>query len=125
MPRVPGDRLGHYEIVAPLGRGGMGEVFRARDTRLNREVALKVLAEFASNTQRRLRFESEARTVAALNHPNIVALYDIGVHKGAVFMVTELVGGKTLRGAHFSFRKTVEIAAQVADGLWPPRTPPG
>ena len=79
MPLCSGDKLGPYEIVAPLGAGGMGEVYRARDTRLVRDVALKILsAEVANDPTRRQRFDLEARAVAALNHPNIVAVYDVG-----------------------------------------------
>lgn len=118
MPLSPGDRLGHFEIVAAIGAGGMGEVFRAKDTRLDRVVALKVLpAEFARDGQRRNRFETEAKAVAALNHPNIVALHDIGEAGGVVFTVSELIDGETLRGQSFPLRKAMDIAAQVADGL--------
>ncbi len=109
-----GARLGPYEIVAPLGSGGMGEVYRARDTRLGRDVALKILpAEFAGDPVRAARLEQEARAVAALNHPNIVAVYDVGPG----YTVSELVDGESLRGAKFSLRKTIEIAAQIASGL--------
>jgi len=117
-----GTRLGPYEILGPLGAGGMGEVYRARDTRLGREVALKTLAaEVAGDPQRRARFETEARAVAALNHPNILGLYDVGEHDGALYLVTELVDGETLgaliaRGP-LDLRKLLEIAAQIADGM--------
>src|ERR1700679_2326798 len=91
-----GTKFGPYEILAPIGAGGMGEVYRARDSRLNRDVALKILpADFAADPVRRRRFEQEARAVAALNHPNIVAIYDVGEN----FLVTELVEGQTLRAA--------------------------
>jgi hypothetical protein len=114
MPLAPGTRLGPYEIVAPLGAGGMGEVYRARDTRLGREVALKILPEdVAHDTARRHRFELEARAVAALSHPNIVAVYDVGDG----YMVGELVEGASLRGQKFGARKSVEVAIQIADGL--------
>jgi predicted Ser/Thr protein kinase/WD40 repeat protein len=114
MPLTPGARLGPYEIVAPLGAGGMGEVYRARDTRLSRDVALKILPpELANDPSRRARFEQEARAVAALNHPNIVAVYDVG--EG--YIVSELVDGEPLRGGSQSLRKTVEIAVQIASGL--------
>src|SRR5271156_2616596 len=94
MSLAPGTRLGPYEILAPLGAGGMGEVYRARDTRLNRDVALKVLpADLARDPSRRQRFEQESRSVAALNHPNIVALYDVGEN----YFVSELVEGESLR----------------------------
>ncbi|MEO8097167.1 MAG: protein kinase [Acidobacteriota bacterium] len=118
MPLATGTRFGPYEILAPLGKGGMGEVFRARDTRLNREVALKVLpAEFAQHAWRRERFEREAKAVAALNHPNIVGLYDIGEEQGQVFIISELVEGETLRSAALPYRKAIDLAAQIAEGL--------
>jgi Tol biopolymer transport system component/predicted Ser/Thr protein kinase len=111
---APGTRLGPYEVVSPIGAGGMGEVYRARDPRLNRDVALKILpADVAADPSRRRRFEVEARAVAALNHPNIVAVYDVG--EG--FIVSELVEGEPLRGARFGLRKTLDIAAQIASGL--------
>jgi len=114
MPLSSGHKLGPYEIVAPLGAGGMGEVYRARDTRLGRDVALKILpAEVANDPLRRQRFELEARAVAALNHPNIVAVYDVG--EG--YMVSELVDGEPLRGAKPGLRKTIEVAMQIASGL--------
>jgi eukaryotic-like serine/threonine-protein kinase len=113
-PLATGTRLGPYEIVAPLGAGGMGEVYRARDTRLNRDVAVKVLpADVARDGLRRRRFEVEARAVAALNHPNILSVFDVGDD----YMVTEIVDGASLRGAHFTQRKTLEVVAQIADGL--------
>jgi len=114
MPLNPGTRLGPYEILVPIGAGGMGEVYRAHDTRLGRDVALKILpTEVAADPSRRARFEQEARAVAVLNHPNIVAVYDVGDG----YMVTELVDGETLRGAKFGLRKTLDIAAQIASGL--------
>ena len=115
MPLAAGTRLGPYEILAPIGAGGMGEVYRARDTRLNREVALKVLPDdFARDPARRRRFEQEARVVAALNHPNIVGVYDVGDD----FMVSELVDGQTLRRAgKISQRQAIDLAAQIAEGL--------
>jgi len=94
MPLDSGTRLGPYEIESPLGAGGMGEVYRARDTRLDRIVAIKVLpASFAADPDRLQRFEREARTVAALSHPNILAVHDIGTHDGTPYMVTELLEG--------------------------------
>src|SRR3974390_1069284 len=100
MPLPPGQKLGPYEIVSALGAGGMGEVYRARDTRLGREVAIKVLpASFATDSERLRRFEQEARAVAALNHPNILAIYDIGQHGDIRFIVSELLEGETLREA--------------------------
>jgi eukaryotic-like serine/threonine-protein kinase len=114
MPLSSGDKLGPYEIVAPLGAGGMGEVYRARDTRLGREVALKILPpEVANNVSRRQRFELEARAVAALNHPNIVAVYDVG--EG--YIVSELVDGEPLHAGKLSLRRTIEAAVQLAGGL--------
>jgi len=115
MPLSAGDKLGPYEILAPIGAGGMGEVYRARDTRLNREVALKVLPDdFARDPARRQRFEQEARAVAALNHPNIVAIYDVGEN----FLVSELVDGQTLRAAgKLSPRQAIDLAVQIAEGL--------
>src|SRR2546428_8729772 len=97
MAMTRGTRLGTYEIVAPLGAGGMGEVYRAKDTRLGREVALKVLPEaFARNADRLARFEREARTVAGLNHPNIVVLYSVEEDCGVRFLTMELVEGQNL-----------------------------
>jgi eukaryotic-like serine/threonine-protein kinase len=95
---TPGTRLGPYEIVSALGAGGMGEVYRARDTRLGRDVAIKVLPDtVASDPDRRARFERETKAVAALSHPNILAIFDTGIHEGQVFAVTELLQGHTLR----------------------------
>jgi serine/threonine-protein kinase len=115
-------RLGPYEIVAPLGAGGMGEVYRARDTRLGREVAIKVLPEaFASSPDRQARFEREARAVAALSHPNILAIHDYGTQDGVTFAVMELLEGETLRSRSakgpLPWREAVEIGAAIADGL--------
>ena len=93
MPLTSGTKLGPYEILAPIGAGGMGEVYRARDTRLGREVALKILpSSFTSDADRLRRFEQEARAVAALNHPNILAIHDIGEEGGSPFIVSELSG---------------------------------
>src|SRR5258708_37781375 len=98
MPLTPGAKIGPYEILAPLGAGGMGEVYRARDARLSRDVAVKVLpASFAENPDRLRRFEQEARATGMLNHPNILAVYDVGSHDGAPYLVTELLEGQTLR----------------------------
>ena len=118
----PGARLGPYEIVAPIGAGGMGEVYRARDTRLGRDVAIKILPPaFASDPDRLRRFEQEARAAGQLNHPNIVALYDIGTHEGAPFIVIELLEGESLRekltGSPLPPRKVLGIAIQAASGL--------
>src|SRR5712691_4956161 len=90
--------LSHYRIVAKIGAGGMGEVYRAHDSRLNREVAIKLLpADFANDEDRLQRFEQEARATSALNHPNILTVYDIGMHEGAPFIVSELLEGEELR----------------------------
>ncbi|MCJ7441619.1 MAG: serine/threonine protein kinase, partial [Thermoanaerobaculaceae bacterium] len=117
-----GARLGPYEIVALVGAGGMGEVYRARDPRLGREVAIKVLpAEFASDPERLRRFELEAHAVAALSHPNVLAVYDVGTHEGSPYLVTELLEGETLRErlrtGDLTVRRAVEFAVQVAQGL--------
>src|SRR6202046_5047372 len=98
MPLSPGARLGPYEIIAPLAAGGMGEVYRARDTRLRREVAIKVLHSAVFLDPDRLRrFEQEALATAALNHPNILAVFDIGTSEGSPYVVSELLEGETLR----------------------------
>src|SRR6266571_2573710 len=98
MPLTPGTRLGPYEVVSAIGAGGMGEVYRARDARLQRDVAIKVLRDVSSADSDRLaRFEREARAVAALSHPDILAVHDIGVEVGVVYTVTELLEGETLR----------------------------
>src|SRR6201987_6568334 len=98
MALTSGTKLGPFEILVPIGAGGMGEVYRARDTRLGRDVAIKVLPESLANDSDRLRrFEQEARTIAALNHPNILGIYDIGTHDGAPLLVSELLEGQTLR----------------------------
>jgi eukaryotic-like serine/threonine-protein kinase len=119
---APGRRLGPYEIVAPLGAGGMGEVWRARDLRLGREVAVKVLPpEHGLHPGRRARFEREARAVAALSHPNIVALYDLGQSEGLAYAVTELLEGRTLRQrleeSAVSETEALDWAIQIARGL--------
>jgi predicted ATPase/predicted Ser/Thr protein kinase len=122
MPFVPGTRLGPYEILSPLGAGGMGEVYRARDSRLGRVVALKVLPErLCENAELRQRLEHEARTVSKLSHPNICTLHDIGKHEGKEFLVLEFVEGQTLREVLAAgippIRKVISMAAQVAEGL--------
>src|SRR5256885_4695591 len=122
MTLAAGTKLGPYEIGAPLGSGGMGEVYRARDARLNRTVAIKVLpTSFSADPDRLQRFAQEARAAAALNHPNILAIYDIGESKNAPYVVSELLEGETLRerlrtGA-LSTRRTIEYGLQVARGL--------
>ena len=98
MQIAAGTRLGPYQILAPLGAGGMGEVYRARDRRLEREVAIKVLPERLADDQAALaRFEHEAKAVAALSHPNILAVYDVGTDQGTSLVVTKLLEGETLR----------------------------
>jgi Protein kinase domain len=118
----PGGRLGPYEILAPLGSGGMGEVYRARDERLGRDVAVKVLpADSSADPDRLRRFEQEARVTGALNHPNLVAVFDTGQHGGNPYVVFELLEGTTLRQvvgqAALPPRKAVEYAVQIARGL--------
>jgi len=117
-----GARLGPYEIVAPLGAGGMGEVYRARDTRLGREVAVKILpASFSEDADRLRRFEGEARAASALNHPNILTIHDFGSEGAAPYVVSELLEGETLReklaGGRLPVRKALDYAAQIARGL--------
>src|SRR5450755_4506402 len=121
MTLTAGAKLGPYEIVAPAGIGGMGEVYRARDSRLNRDVAIKVLREDGASGDLRSRFEREARAVAALSHPNIIAVYDFGIEAGQQYIVSELLEGESLRsllhGKPVPVRKLIDISAQVADGL--------
>src|SRR5208282_285139 len=122
MMLASGTKLGPYEIVAALGAGGMGEVYRARDTRLKRDIAIKILpAEFSADSDRLLRFEREARSASALNHPNIVTIYELGEDGVTHYIAMELVEGKTLREVLASgmppMRKAIEIAAQIAEGL--------
>ncbi|HEX6201487.1 MAG TPA: protein kinase [Thermoanaerobaculia bacterium] len=117
-----GSRLGVYEIVGPLGAGGMGEVYRARDPRLGREVAVKVLAEAADGDDERLaRFAREGRAAAAINHPNVLTVHDLGVHQGRPFLVTELVAGESLRErlrrGPLPAAEAVELARQLAAGV--------
>ncbi len=122
MAIAPGTKLGSYEVRSPLGAGGMGEVFRARDLKLERDVALKVLPpEFASSPERLRRFEREARSASALNHPHIVAICDVGQSDSISYIAMELVDGRTLRDLLSSgllpVKKALQIAAQIADGL--------
>jgi hypothetical protein len=117
-----GTHLGPYEIVARIGAGGMGEVYRARDTRLDRDVAIKVLpAGFASDQDRLRRFEQEARAAGALNHPNILVIHDVGSTDGSPYVVSELLEGETLRermrDGSFPLRKAIQSAVQIAQGL--------
>src|ERR1700675_150705 len=122
MPLSAGDKLGPYQILVPLGAGGMGEVYRARDTKLDRDVAIKVLpASVAADPDTLARFEREAKAVAALSHPNILAIHDFGTHEGMAYAVTELLEGETLRGKRDSGpiaqKQAVDYALQVAKGL--------
>jgi eukaryotic-like serine/threonine-protein kinase len=117
-----GTRLGSYEVLAPLGDGGMGEVYRARNARLGREVAIKVLpGDVANDLDALARFEREARAVAALSHPNILSIFDFGREAGISFAVTELLEGETLRprlaAGPLPARKATDYAAQIAEGL--------
>jgi eukaryotic-like serine/threonine-protein kinase len=122
MALTSGTKIGQYEILSPLGAGSMGEVYRARDTRLNRDVAIKILPELASSDPERLhRFEIEARAAAALNHPNILAVYQMGTFEGAPYLVSELLEGKTLtetlRRGPLPPRKAIDYGVQIAQGL--------
>lgn len=117
-----GANLGRYQIRSKLGEGGMGEVYRARDEKLNRDVAIKILpVAFSRDPERLLRFEQEAQAVGALNHPNILSVYDVNTHDGAPYVVSELLEGESLReriaGAALSQRKVIEYAVQIAHGL--------
>jgi eukaryotic-like serine/threonine-protein kinase len=122
LPLQAGIHLGPYEVLAPLGAGGMGEVYRTRDPRLERDVAVKVLpSALSADPERLARFGQEARAAAALNHPNILAVYDIGQHEGSPYIVSELLEGETLRERMTSgalpHRKALEVAIQIAHGL--------
>src|SRR5436190_2544695 len=122
MPLTAGTRLGPYEVIGPLGAGGMGEVYRARDSRLGREVAIKVLPEHLSaNPEIRARFEREAKTVSSLNHPNICVLFDVGREGETDYLVMELIEGETLaarlvRGA-MGAPELLRVGMQIADAL--------
>ncbi|HEX4946669.1 MAG TPA: serine/threonine-protein kinase, partial [Blastocatellia bacterium] len=122
MTDAPVTRFDHYEVIAPLGKGGMGEVLRARDTRLAREVAIKVLpADFARDADRLRRFEQEARATSALNHPNILTVYDFGEYDGNPYLVMELLDGEALRAqleqGVLPVRKAIDYAQQIVAGL--------
>jgi len=122
MSLAAGARLGPYEIIAPIGAGGMGEVYRARDPRLDRDVAIKVLpAEVSRDPQALARFEREAKAVAALSHPNILAIFDVGSADGRNYVVTELLEGETLRSrlnaGALAWRKAAELGTAMAEGL--------
>ena len=122
MPLLEGTRIGVYEILSLIGKGGMGEVYRARDPRLNREVAVKVLSESLLTEERALlRFEQEAKTLASLSHPNILTIHDIVTQDGSLFVVMELLNGETLRerlkrGA-IPWLDSLRIGIAIAEGL--------
>src|SRR5580700_5800878 len=122
VPLTSGTKLGEYEVKSMLGSGGMGEVYRARDLRLGRDVAIKVLPPlFSADSERLRRFEQEARAAAALSHPNILAVFQMGTYEGAPYLVSELLEGETLREqirrGHQSVRKAVDYGVQIARGL--------
>ena len=123
MPLTAGTRLGVYEVIALLGSGGMGDVYRARDTRLSRDVAIKILPDqFARDADRRARFEREAQTVASLSHPNIVNVFDTGSREETLYLVMELLDGETLRArltrdAALPVKKSTDYGVQMARGL--------
>ncbi|HZD32508.1 MAG TPA: protein kinase, partial [Candidatus Angelobacter sp.] len=122
MPLTSGTKLGPYEVQSPLGAGGMGEVYRARDARLGRDVAVKILSGFeSSDPDRLLRFEREARAAGALNHPNILAIYEFGTYQDTPYLVSELLEGETLRErlqrGPLSLRKAIDYGIQIAHGL--------
>src|SRR5262249_12439700 len=122
MPLQPGSRLGPYEIVAAIGAGGMGEVYRAKDPRLGRDVAITALpASFSAAPDGLRRFEQEARAAGVLNHPNLTAVHDIGTHDGSPYVVQELLEGETLRaalaGGKLSIRRAIDYSLQIVHGL--------
>src|SRR5690349_15980970 len=121
MTLVSGTRLGPYEIVAPIGAGGMGEVYRARDTRMGRDVAIKILpAEFALDRDRLRRFEQEVRAAGTIIHPNLITIFDVGTDNGSPYLVMELLDGATLRDCiadRMPQRKVIEYSVQIANGL--------
>ena len=121
MALETGSRLGPYEVVGLLDSGAMGEVYRARDPRLEREVAIKVLPEEIADRRHLRRFEQEARAAGALNHPNVLAVYDVGTHDGAPYVVSELLKGQTLRarleGGPLPVRKALDYALEIVRGL--------
>src|SRR6266446_5783626 len=122
MPLTPGTQLGPYQITGPLGAGGMGEVYRALDTRLERTVAIKILpAQFSSDPARKQRFEREAKTISSLNHPYICVLYDVGSQDGLDFLVMECLEGETLakrlEKGPLPLEQVLKYGAQIADAL--------
>src|SRR5437879_6963332 len=122
MPLTAGTKLGPYEVIAPLGAGGMGEVYRATDTRLDRTVAIKIVpVHLSDNPEAKQRFEREARTISSLNHPHICVLHDVGSQNGTDYLVMECVEGETLakrleKGA-LPLEQVLKFGAQVADAL--------
>jgi len=126
MALPSGTKLGPYEILIPLGAGGMGEVYRARDARLNRDVAVKILpATFARDPERLRRFQQEAHAVAALSHPNILAVHDFGEHEGSPYLVTECLEGETLRDRMRSGVLPLRKANEYGEQAQPLFTLPG
>src|SRR5262245_55610669 len=121
MPLPPGTRLGPYRIVSSVGTGGMGEVYRAEDSRLHRTVAIKILAPDVASPSRIERFEQEARAAPALNHPNILTIHDVGREGDVVYIAMEWVDGQTLRdvlrSAPIPLRRTLDLVHQITDGL--------
>src|SRR6516164_2201741 len=122
MALISGDKLGPYEIIAPLGAGGMGEVYRAKDTRLSRDVAIKILSkEMCADPVRKQRFEREAKTISGLNHPNICVLYDVGCQDGLDYLVMECVEGETLakrvEKGPLPLEQLLKYGSQIADAL--------
>src|SRR5215472_11658884 len=121
MSLVGGTKLGPYEIVTRIGAGGMGEVYRARDTKLNRPVAIKFLSGDLADAAARARFQREAQMASSLNHPHIVTVHDVGEFEGCHYLVTEFVDGGTLkdwaRGESRTWRQIVELLAGIADAL--------
>src|SRR6266852_4551569 len=122
MPLTNGTKLGPYEIVSPMGAGGMGEVYRARDTRLERDVAIKILpAQLSSDPVRKQRFEREAKTISSLNHPHICVLYDVGHQDGTDYLVMECVEGETLakrlEKGPLPLEQVLKFGGQIADAL--------
>src|ERR1700739_4302160 len=122
MPLTPGTRIGPYQIVSFIGAGGMGTVYRARDTRLNRDVALKIMTDtFGGDAERVRRVQQEAQSAGQMNDPNILAVYDVGVYENAPYLVSELLEGDTLRGrlrnGSLPTWKAVDFARQMALGL--------
>jgi serine/threonine protein kinase len=122
MSLAAATRLGRYEILAPIGAGGMGEVYRARDTRLNRDIAIKILPEsFAVDADRLRRFQLEAQSAGALNHPNVLAIYDVGTFDNIPYLVSELLQGESLKErlkqGNLALSRAIDYGRQIAAGL--------